>query len=555
MTNEVPLIFSRKLRIHFNREGLSQISGQPFYLWLLGISPILHLYAVNFGLVIDREVFTSCAVMLAATTIAFAVMNVLVGSRHKTACILSVASICFSLGGHLYLEVFLRKSLLVWTLAIAAFALFVMGVIYRSDKRKLFAAATFPLNLVSLALLAGSVTAIVSSYNDMSSFALIAVTNAPSSSRAKVADSTSHPDIYYIVPDGYPSDAWLDEAMGYDNSAFTRALEERGFVVPEHAQSNYGATMHSLASTLNMRFYDSNPTSMDDLDYLRLSVVDSEVAAYLQRQGYTYIQLMSHFFFPSSIADINRDFTPSGAIEIEVDPSDLSIAAFKNNSEEGAPELLDPRSSYKQSFVSLYLDTTLLRVLKSQVDKLFLRDEFMPYSMKDGERFLDTVANVAAIAFMPEATFTFAHLYKPHEPTVFNKQGDIIGKVFQPSAEEWLDELEFINSAFLEMVDAIIENSDNPPVILIQADHGSLFGKSRTADRRHIHFDVYAAAYLPEEYSLTPPRPFTLVNTFPLILNAIFDTDFELHPDRLFEVSSYNAAFDISDVTDLFLNK
>lgn len=529
--------------------------GQPFYLWLLGIYPILHLYAVNFGLVVDHEVFTSCAVMLAATTIAFAVINIPVGSRHKTASILSVASICFSLGGHLYVEVFLPKSLLLWTLMIAAFALFVMGALYRSGKRKIFAAATFPLNLVSLALLAGPLVAIVSGYYELSSFALIAVTNAPSNSRAKLADSTSHPDIYYIIPDGYPSDAWLDEAMGYDNSAFTRALEERGFVVAEQAQSNYGATMHSLASTLNMRFYDSNPTSMDDLDYLRLSVVDSEVAAYLLQQGYTYIHLMSHFFFPSSIADVNRDFTPSGPIEIEVDPSDLSIAAFKNNSEAGPPELFDPRSSYKQSFLSLYLDTTLLRVLKSQVDKLFLRDEFLPYSMKDGQRFLDTVANVAAIAFMPEATFTFVHLYKPHEPTVFNKQGDVIGKVYQPSAEEWLDELEFINSAFLDMVDAIFENSDNPPVILLQADHGSLYGKSRTADRRHIHFDVYAAAYLPDAFSFSPPRPFTLVNTFPLTLNAIFDTDFELQPDRLFEVSSYTTAFDVSDVTDLFLNK
>ena len=537
------------------RKGLSQVLGQPFYLWLLGIYPILHLYSVNFGLVIDREVITSCAIMLAATTIAFAVTNVLVGSRRKTAFILSVASICFSLGGHLYVNVFMPKSLFVWTLMIAAFALFVMGLLYRKGKHTFFAAATFPLNLVSLALLAGPVVAIVSGYNDLSSFALIAVTDAPSSPHAKVADSASHPDVYYIIPDGYPSDAWLDEAMGYDNSAFTRALEERGFVVAHQAQSNYGTTMHSLASALNMRFYNSNPTAMEDLDYLRLSVVDSEVAAFLQQQGYTYIQLMSGFFFPSSIADINRDFTPSGAIEIEVDPSNLSVAAFKNHSEEDDPNLLDPRNSYKQSFLSLYLDTTLLRILQSQLDKLLLRDEFMPYLMKDGERFLDTVADLAAIALMPEATFTFAHLYKPHEPTVFNKQGEVIGKVFQPSAEEWLDELEFINSAFLEMVDAIIENSDNPPVILLQADHGSLYGKSRTADRRHIHFDVYAAAYLPDDYATTPPRPFTLINTFPLILNAIFDTDFELQPDRLFEVSAYTAAFDISDVTDLFLNK
>ena len=37
----------------------------------------------------------------------------------------------------------------------------------------------------------------------------------------KISDSATHPDIYYIIPDGYPSDAWLEEAMNYDNSYFT----------------------------------------------------------------------------------------------------------------------------------------------------------------------------------------------------------------------------------------------------------------------------------------------------------------------------------------------
>lgn len=510
---------------------------------------------MNFGLVVEREVLVGLAVMLLATTIAFVLANALLRNRQKAAFLLAIASICFSLSGHLYIQLFMPKSLFVWTLMVLALATVVIGAVCRTRKREFFAALALPLNLVSLALLAGPLASIVSDHNDLSSFALIAVTDAPSSPQAKVADSASHPDIYYIIPDGYPSDVWLDEAMGYDNSAFTRALEERGFVVAEHAQSNYGTTMHALASVLNMRFYNSNPTAMENLDYLRLSVVDSEVAAFLQQQGYTYIQLMSGFFFPSSIADINRDFAPSGVIEVEIDPSNLSLATFKNRSGLDDPKLLDSRSSYKQSFLSLYLDTTLLRLLKSPLDKLLVRDELMPYSMKDGERFLDTIADLAAIAHMPDATFTFAHLYKPHEPTVFNKQGDIIAKVFQPSAEVWLDELEFINSAFLEMVDAIIENSDNPPVIILQADHGSLFGKSRTADRRHIHFDAYAAVYLPNDYAFAPPRPYTPINTFPLLLNTIFDTDFQLLPDRLFEVRAYTAAFDIIDQTDLYLKE
>lgn len=44
-------------------------------------------------------------------------------------------------------------------------------------------------------------------------------------------DSESRPDIYYIIPDAYPSDIWRRETMSYDNDRFTQALKDRGFVI------------------------------------------------------------------------------------------------------------------------------------------------------------------------------------------------------------------------------------------------------------------------------------------------------------------------------------
>ena len=540
------------------RKGLSQILGQPFYLWLLGIYPILHLYSVNLGLVIEREVLASLAAMFAASTIAFLLTNVLLRNRHKAAFVLGVASICFSFSGHLYTQVFIPKSLFVWTLMISALAILVMSLLYRTRKHKFFVSATFPLNLVSLALLVSPGITIVSGYVDMSSFAKISVANVSPSAiqedSQKVNGSATRPDIYYIIPDSYPSDAWLEEAMGYDNSAFTQALRDRGFIVADHAQSNYGNTLHSLASILNMRYYDNNPTQLQDLDYLRLSIADNEVAYQLQQLGYTYIQLLSGFLIPSSIADINRDFTPSGTIEIEVDQSDITTAILKINSSttETTELLIDRRSPYKQSFMSLYVDTTVLRILASQLDKLLHRDEFIPYHVNDAERFLATIDNVKSIAAMPEATFTIIHLIKPHKPTVFTKHGEIIRRILEPGPEEWFGELEFVNSKFLEMFNTILENSENQPVIIFQADHGSTYGNPKTKDNRAIHFDVYAAYYLPDGYSLDFPQPYTLINSFPIVLNEVFVKDYELRNDRLFE---HKAPFLQVDVTGKFLQE
>ena len=80
----------------------------------------------------------------------------------------------------------------------------------------------------------------------------------------KAYDSETLPDIYYIIPAGYPSDAWLRDEMGFDNSEFTNALEKRGFVIADHAQSNYAFTVFSLASTLNYRYFKDNPTPLGD---------------------------------------------------------------------------------------------------------------------------------------------------------------------------------------------------------------------------------------------------------------------------------------------------
>ena len=74
--------------------------------------------------------------------------------------------------------------------------------------------------------------------------------------------------------------------MNYDNSEFSKALEDRGFTVVGHAQANYGATLLSLASIFNMQYYSSNPSTIGDLEYLRSSISNSEIARELQRHGY-----------------------------------------------------------------------------------------------------------------------------------------------------------------------------------------------------------------------------------------------------------------------------
>ncbi len=376
----------------------------------------------------------------------------------------------------------------------------------------------------------------------------------------KVENSAARPDIYYIIPDGYPSDDWLKETADWDNSAFTAALEERGFTVVDHAQSNYPITIVSLASTLNMQYYGSNQSPYSDKLFLRLETATSKVARYFLDSGYTIVQLLTHTFFPSPLADIILDFTRGGTVAVDIETEsayintrerDLAVGARRDGS--NINWLIQ---SYKHSFYDGYFDTTLFRLASSRLLPLLFGDPEAdaPLNDRDPEKFLSTIEEAIKISEMPEATFTIIHLLKPHLPVVFNDACDIIPRIYMPSTEEFGAQMKCINAKFLYLIDSILTASENPPIIIFQADHSSIMGDAPKS-RRMTYFDIYAAYYLPPPHSVDFPRPFTTVNAFPLILNEVFDADFEILSDRLFEMTQrYDAPFAQADVTKEFLH-
>lgn len=371
----------------------------------------------------------------------------------------------------------------------------------------------------------------------------------------KVQDSPVRPDIYYIIPDGYSSDAILQHGMNYANTMFTDALKSRGFEVIPHAQTNYHKTLMSLASTLNMRFYSANPTELSDQDYMRHVIAYNEVARYLLQLGYTNVQLLSGYLFPSALADINRDFTPSGPVDVAV--SDNELATVLLDSTLSPKSGLDLRVFYRRSLVPQYIETTLLKPVAHELYNLLQRDQFASYDLLAPERFLDTLVELESIADMPEATFTLVHLLKPHLPVAFDNHGNVVAKKKNASPGSYLSQLEFLNRRFIEMVDKILESSRHQPVIIFQADHGSRHDDLQSDDERPMaYFDVYAAYLVPDQYSLDVPRPHTNINTFPLILNEVFDADFEFLDNHLIHLQAKFGFFSTQeDVTELLTHR
>jgi hypothetical protein len=143
----------------------------------------------------------------------------------------------------------------------------------------------------------------------------------------------------------------------------------------------------------------------------------------------------------------------------------------------------------------------------------------------------------------------FAHIPAPHQPTVFDADGDplpvpLTGKFFGDSpaergenSDEFLSryraQLPYLNGLVLEAVDGILAASNEPPVIVLFADHGSAsvidwnaadpseVDPARLMERTGAFF----AALTPDREDVFPDD-ISPVDIFRLLFDAYWGTDF-----------------------------
>jgi hypothetical protein len=129
---------------------------------------------------------------------------------------------------------------------------------------------------------------------------------------------------------------------------------------------------------------------------------------------------------------------------------------------------------------------------------------------------------------MSGSKFVYAHILMPHPPHVFNIDGSVNLQAIRHSDDkiEFQIQLDYLNPQMIEIVKNIIDKSDPNPIIILEGDHG-LFDFQRTS--------ILNAIYFPNSSDEVFYPQISLVNTFRLLFNEYFDTDFLLLDDR-----SYN---------------
>jgi len=333
------------------------------------------------------------------------------------------------------------------------------------------------------------------------------------------------PDIYYIILDAYTRADVLDELYGYDNSDFVDFLQDRGFYVAEESTSNYVHTDLSIPSSLNMTHLDTMPeffrqnVDLDDQDTIQ-SVVgkefvrNSRVKDILQSQGYTIVTFAGGYGAQFKDADVY------------VNSPDIEEGNF-----------------WQIGFETMLLDTSLAQIyirLKGgsygPLQRLFAAHR---------ERVIFTLANLPNFAEAEGNYFVFAHVLSPHVPFVFGPNGEKIEHDdpytlldARPGHEEnivyYRDQVHYLNTLVMDTIDQIIEKSDTPPIIILQADHSSkVYDEIDPPEtvRMKLLLPILNAYHLPDTDDTLLYPTITPVNSFRVIFNYYFDADLELLED------------------------
>jgi hypothetical protein len=338
--------------------------------------------------------------------------------------------------------------------------------------------------------------------------------------------------ILYIVLDEYGRNDRLMTDFQIDNSDFTDYLEESGFQVSDKSRSNYWATAYSMSSSLNLQYLDTLRTiyteGKDNWRILHHCINNARLFSMMREQG---------------IPVYRTNTTLSEHVQFESEDHILQHQDY--------PNLDNLNYVFWQRSVMGWFRS----FWKSASNR---RYELHAQQINDGFDVLKDFYGNKPV----DKSFVYAHFMVPHVPFIFNAEGPIAqhdvlypGNNYNMSDEDWTrmyaDQLAYVNSKVKEVIDVALTDTVNPPIIIIQGDHGARrdWGENkRDLDVESLdRFTNLSAMYLPGKDNVIP-EDLTMVNTWRYVLNAYFNADLPLLEPHNFAIDK-DRPFLMDDIT------
>ena len=319
-----------------------------------------------------------------------------------------------------------------------------------------------------------------------------------------VSATKKYPDIYFVLFDEYVGfqamrDYWHDNSV----DQYAAFLAQNHFFLAPDSQSVTYNTLSEMASRLNFHQYTQDSDSSIKLAALQ----NNKVMAILKSYGYTTVAI--NMAFNGIKADKTVQFS-SASIE------GMGADEFNRTFIQG---------SMADAFSSVLLDENVEGVRQKQ----------------ELEYALDQTIE------LPKGSspfFVYTHLLLPHEPFIFDKNGNMNPPQDFYNWHYYQGQYQYTTKVMEQLITKILAQSDprNPPVIIIQSDHGARNMQSRTAGDIVIngvlqnypsknYTMILNAMYLPGFDTSTLPANLAPIETFPLILNHYLNAGVSVDPN------------------------
>jgi hypothetical protein len=500
--------------------------------FLFAIYPVMAMFAYNMGQSRLSDAMRALVVLPGLAFVVWIILSGLIKSKGKAGALTSlIFLLVFSYGHFINRLSSSRFSPLLenvpWLVAVLYILVFGIGLYLIITRLPDSEEVTFGFNLISIILLVIPLITIITFFFSNRAPSQVEFLPASEEPPQAIDPVEALPDIYYIIPDGYARSDVLTDLYDLDNSEFLTFLESRGFYIAAGSHSNYDQTALSVASSMNFDYLDAYAAMLGEdsqnREILYHAIDHSRLRQALEMAGYTIVDVNSGSPI-TQIKDAHYYLTPSRSMWINFFEREILAGS----------------------------------VFKSVVDN-DLTEQYRARMLNQFELSSD-------LEWIPSPKFVFIHFLIPHPPFVFDRAGNPVtpvelvmrdGSRFPGGREGYLagyrEQLPFVNAKLMTLIDEILARSQQPPVIILQSDHGpGAYLDWSSADKSCIveRTSILNAYLLPGVDSRQLYAEITPVNTFRLVLNAYLGTDYELLPDRVF-MPTWEQPYRFIEVTDL----
>jgi hypothetical protein len=492
----------------------------PFYPLLFGVFPVIALFTYNKFETRLIYILRPLIVVLLFSGLAYAIFYfVFRKNSAKAALVAGVTILLFLSYGHIFNLVkqtdWLDKLIGHHTHVVILFGLFWLVVLFLTLKKEINPDFTKTLNIFSIILVCLPLLQMGWFYLSEA----VAHQRAKSNPVEVTMDQEGlnyQPDVYYIILDMFARPDALMETYDIDLSEFIDDMTSMGFYYADESLSNYGETFQSISSALNMdligTYIEDNAISLGSAEYRDL-LIHNEVRESFENMRYQTIAFSTGYRW-SEWADADIYY-----LIHSIDPLG-SLSPFEN---------LLFKSTLIYPFRGYYL-----KHLPTPTTENY------GYVGLNHSLHIETQYNILEklpeIPINPNPTFTFAHVLIPHVPFIFGADGTLLQDPGYYSAEGagpindtyaldgYANQVTFISREIARISQEILDQSANPPIIIIQGDHGW------KDDNRHQILNLY---YFPQgDYAKLYPS-ITPVNTFRVILDQFYGYELPPVPDEV----------------------